>query len=139
MLHIKKIKPRYTKLITTADRFEEDYTQKGIVISAKGVIKPWQTVIAVGSVVKDIIPGDKVMINYDAYRKKKIDPNSIKNEMTVDNPVVEEHLPYIEMDDKKGNTKEYLLLEERDIMFPFEGEERKETTLIMPKKKKIII
>jgi hypothetical protein len=50
-------------------------------------------------------------------------------------------MPWVTIDDEKGNPEECLLLVDRDIEFVFKGEEvpEEKTTLIMPKDKKLIV
>ena len=67
MLHIKKIKPMFNHLLLTADRFEKDVVESGIIVAKKGDLKLWQTVVAIGSTVRDIKVGDKVMIIPDHF------------------------------------------------------------------------
>lgn len=144
MLHIKRIIPRYTQVITTANRYEkDDYNGSPIVEKGhfKGDIKQYQTVIAVGKTVRELEVGTQVMLDFEPYRKRKVPVNSIKEKMDVDNPIVEEHLPLFEMDDENGNTSEFLMMDERNVVFPFEGEEvedESQSNLILPSKKIIV-
>ena len=57
---LKKIRPLFTKLVTTADKFEEDNKVGSIVNTNQlaGTIKPYQTVVAVGSNSAGIKVGD---------------------------------------------------------------------------------
>lgn len=147
MLHIKEIKPLFTNILTTADMFAEDETVGAIITGKeklKGEIKDYQTVIAVGPMVRDIHVGDKVMINFKNYAVKKYDPNSVKEDMGM-NSTIGYSIPIVDMDDENGNPVKRLFLNDRDIVFVFEGEEIEEnqleemkTKLIMPKDKKIL-
>jgi co-chaperonin GroES (HSP10) len=142
-LHIKKIKPLFTNILTTAERYQEDVLNGGIITGkneTQGSIKFYQTVVAVGPMVRGIEVGDQVMINPKKYEVKRYDPNSVKEDMGM-NAVTGWNLPVVEMDDVAGNPQEYLFLDDRDIEFVFEGEEKKEeekSSLIMPRKKTII-
>lgn len=140
MLHIKTIKPLFTNILTTGDKYEVDEKQNGLIIAKKGDLKLYQTVMAVGSMVRDIKPGDKVMINPKNYEVKKYDPNSVKEDMGM-NAVIGYNMPWVTLDDTEGNPQECLLLIDRDISFVFEGEEvpENDSKLIMPKNKKLII
>lgn len=141
MLHIKNVKPLFTNIITTGDRFEKDDTNGGVLIqTVAGSIKPWQTVLAVGSSVRDIKVGDKVMINIDNYLIRKYDPNSVRNDMDA-NPKERYQFNWVYMEDEHGEQQNCLLLNDRDIMYVFEGEEEEEPakTIIMPQEKKIIL
>ena len=139
MLHIKKIKPLFNGIITSGDLFEEDITDRGLIISKKGDLKPYQRVLAVGSVVKDIAVGDMVMINVDNFAVKKYDANSLQNDLD-NNKTITYRLNWVAMDDEDGNPQECLFMSDRDILYVFEGEEIPEnpSNLILPKKKTII-
>lgn len=140
MLHIKKIKPLFTNILVTGNKYEKDEKQNGLIIAKKGDLKLYQEVLAVGSMIKDIKVGDWIMINPKNYAVKKYDPNSVKEDMGM-NSTVGYNMPWVTIDDEKGNPEECLLLIDRDIEFVFEGEETPEedSSLIMPKEKKIII
>lgn len=140
MLHIKEIKPLFTNILVTGNKYEEDEKQNGLIIAKKGDLKLYQTVMAVGSMVRDVKVGDQVMINPKNYAVKKYDPNSVKEDMGM-NSTTGYNMPWVTIDDEEGNPKECLLLIDRDIEFVFEGEEvpEEKTTLIMPKDKKLIV
>lgn len=139
MLHIKEIRPLYTSIVTTGNKYEEDAYEGAVLVAKKGDLKTYQTVIAVGSSVRDIKAGDQVMINVMNYAVKKYNKDSIQNDID-NNPTLNFRFNWIDLDDSDGNTKECLLLNDRDVLFAFEGEEvlSKAPTLIMPKKKTII-
>lgn len=137
MLHIKTIKPLFTNILVTGDKYEEDEKQNGLIIAKKGDLKLYQTVMAVGSMVRDIKTGDKVMINPKQYAVKKYDPNSVKEDMGM-NSTIGYNMPWVTIDDAEGSPQECLLLVDRDIEFVFEGEEIQEepkSKLIVPKNK----
>jgi len=135
MLHIKKIKPLFTSIVTTAEKFSEDVRIGGIIQQEqkKGDLKLYQKVLAVGSSVRDIKVGDMVMINPIAYVHKKYPKDSVQNDMDI-NPTLSIDIPMIAIDDENGNPKDCLFLNDRDIRFVFEGEEKNES-LIIPSKK----
>jgi len=137
MIHIKKIKPLFTTIVTTGDKFEEDMVENGLVVAVKGDMKLWQKVIAVGTAVRDIQVGDMVMIDASRYAVRKYDKNSLQNDLD-NNPVLSYHFNWVTIDDADGNPKECLLLQDRDIQYVFEGEEKKET-IITPGKKTILM
>lgn len=133
MLHVTKVRPMFTSIVTTADRFEEDYTEGGIVMASRGDYKPWQTIIAVGTSIRDLKEGDKVMLNLDNYIVRKYDKNSLQNDLD-NNKKVRYAFNFIKMDDADGNTGEYFLFNDRDVLYAFEGEEKEEPIkLIKPK------
>lgn len=139
MLKIKTIKPLFTSIVTTGDKFEKDVTVGGIIQQdqKKGDLKLYQKVLAVGSAVRDIKVGDMVMINPIAYVRKKYSKDSVQNDMD-NNPTLSINIPTVPVTDEKGNTQECLLLTDRDIQFVFEGEEVNES-IIVPEKKKLIL
>lgn len=130
MLHIRKIKPLFTSIITTGDKFEKDLIENGVLIASKGDLKVWQKVIAVGSMVKEINVGDMVMIDIDHFAFKKYNKNSVQNDMD-NNPVLGYHFNWVTVEEKDGEPKECLLLNDRDIQYVFEGEE-KDDVIIKP-------
>ena len=132
MLHIKAIKPLFTGILTTGCKYEEDMRENGIIVANKGDLKLYQTVIAVGPSVRDIKEGDQVMIDPSAYARRKYDKNSIQNDMN-NNPIVEWHFPWVVVDDENGNPQDCLLINDRDIKFVFEGDEKNES-IIVPNK-----
>lgn len=135
MLHIKTLKPLFTSLLVTGEKYTEDITENGIIVNNKGDLKLYQKVLAVGSSVRDIKVGDMVMFNPKDYAVMKYDPNSVKNDMDM-NKVVKWNLPWVTVDDEEGNPQDCLLLKDRDVLFVFEGEEVKNSgsSLIMPDK-----
>ena len=139
MLKIKTIKPLFTSIVTTGDKFEKDVTVGGIIQQdqKKGDLKLYQKVLAVGSAVRDIKVGDMVMINPINYVRKKYSKDSVQNDMD-NNPTLSINIPTVPVTDENGNTQECLLLTDRDIQFVFEGEEVNES-IIIPEKKKLIL
>lgn len=136
-LHITAIKPLFTSILTTGERYKEDMRENGLIVANKGDLKTYQTVISVGSSVRDIKPGDQVMIDITHFAVMKIDPNSIKKEFDMDK-VVKWNIPWVEIDDADGNTKACLLINDRDVKFVFEGKEVNDS-IIIPDKPKIIM
>ena len=137
MLHVTKIKPLFDHLLITADRFDKDMIHNGVIVAGKGDLKLWQTVVAVGSVVRDIKVGDKVMINPNDFAVKKYNKNSVQNDLD-NNPVLTYNFPFETVDDEKGNPKDYLYISDRDVKYVFEGTE-KDDSLILPGKTKLIM
>lgn len=141
MLHIKSIRPRYTTVITTADRYTEDAVTNGIITDSnatKGRIKWNQTVVAVGPMVRDLQPGDKVMLNPEAFAVRKYDKNSIQNDMG-NNSVTTYQVPVVTVEDEEGNPVEQLYIDENSIQYAYEGEETTGGEILIPEKPKIII
>ena len=137
MLHITKIKPLFNHLLVTGDKFEKDMVVGGVIVAKKGDLKLWQTVTAIGSTVRDIKVGDKVMIIPDHFAVKKYNKNSVQNDLD-NNPVLTYNFPFETVENEDGETRDYLYISDNDVRYVFEGEE-KEETLILPRKKKVII
>lgn len=137
MLHINKIKPLFTSIITTDSRFEKDMVDGGLIIAKKGDLKLWQKVIAVGSSVRDIKVGDMVMINAANYAVKKYSKDSLQNDLD-NNPVLDYRFNWVTIDNSKGEPQECLLLNDRDIQYVFEGEEKDDVILTTGKKTLIV-
>lgn len=133
MLHIKKVKPMFTNIVTTGERFKKDFTQGGLIVAKQGDLKVWQKVVAIGSSVRDIKVGDMVMINIANYAVRKYSKDSIQNDLD-NNPKIKYNFNWITMDDKDGNQMDCLLLNDRDILYSFEGEEEDEIFKIPSKK-----
>ena len=133
MLKVKSIKPLFTGILTTANKYETTSTKNGIIISAKqteGHITEYQTVVKVGSSVREIKPGDIVLINPSRYLRKKFDENSIRDDFDK-NPTIEINIPTVVINDK-----EYFLIEDRDVAYIIDDcEEIPDTkpSIIMPK------
>ena len=133
MLKVKSIKPLFTGVLTRANKYETTSTKNGIIISAKqteGHIKEYQTVVKVGSSVREIKPGDIVLINPSRYLRKKFDENSIRDDFDK-NPTIEINIPTVVINDK-----EYFLIEDRDVAYIIDDcEEIPDTkpSIIMPK------
>jgi hypothetical protein len=77
-------------------------TEDGIIDGSKeeGGIREYQTVIAVGSTVKCVKPGDLVVINPARYQIMKHKEGSLKDGVITDNPVMGYNFPILVIDDK---------------------------------------
>ena len=118
MINIKKIRPLFTKIVTTMNRYEEDQTTEGgLVVAQKqaGAVKEYQTIVAVGSNSAGLKVGDVVMVNPSRYAVMKHKEGSLKDGVISDNPVLGYNLPIIELDKVP-----HLLLETSDIDFVVE-------------------
>lgn len=141
MLKIKKIKPMFTAIVTTMDKYNHDViTAGGLIDTTKqeGGLKEYQTVLAVGGSVRDIQVGDIVCVNPTRFAVKQHKAGTLKDGIITDNPVVKYNFDVIEIDNKQC-----LLLQDRDIDFIIEDfEEVPDPTpspIIQPEKKKIIV
>ena len=111
---IKKIKPLYTRIVTTMDMYVEDQVgMNGLidVTKLKKGIKEYQKVIAVGTSVRNVKEGDLVCINPDRYAIRKFSENSLKKDI-MENNVVRYNFNVVKIKDK-----DYLLLDEADVEF----------------------
>lgn len=139
MLKIKKIKPMFTALITTMDKYEQDVTTGGLINVTKmqGGLKEYQTVLAIGGSVRDIKVGDLVCVNPTRFAVKKHQAGSLKDGVVTDNPVTTYNFDVIEMDGRQC-----LLLQDRDIEFIIEEFEEvpdpTPSTIIQPDNKLIV-
>lgn len=118
MLKVKSIKPLFTSLITTMDKYEQDKITDGGLIDAskqQGTLKEYQTVLAVGDSVRNIKVGDLVCVNPARFAVRKHEKGSMRDGVITDNPVVGYNFDIVEMDGKNC-----LLLQDRDIEFIIE-------------------
>ena len=125
MIEIKSIKPLFTGIITTADKYtEDDVHESGIILNVEGSVRDYQKVLAVGSSVRDIKVGDLVVLDYSHYAKKKFSDNSLREDF-VDNPTVSIEVPIVTMDGK-----DVFLIDQRDVKYVIEDYEE-----VTPEKK----
>lgn len=116
-MKIKKIKPMFTGIITTADKYVEDQTSSGLITDMKKLkrtLKEYQKVLAVGSAVRDIKVGDLVCVNPSRYENRKFKENSLKNDL-MENSIVGYNFNVVELDGI-----ECLRLDQMDIDFVIE-------------------
>lgn len=138
MLKIHKIKPVYTRIITTANKYESSQKTGNLldVNKLEGRYKEYQTVVRVGSSVREVKEGDVILIDPSRYMKRQFSDNSLREDF-VENPIVEINIPTVTMDDT-----DYFMIEERDIAYIIEESEEvpdKKTgqSIILPKNKVI--
>lgn len=140
MKKLISIKPMFNKIVTTMDCYEEDQMIGGLLDTrkTKGSLKEYQTVVAVGSTVRDIKVGDVVAINPTRYAVMEHKDGSLKNGVISDNMRVGYKFNTITINDK-----EHLMLYDQDIDFVvLESEDVEEPTgptIIQPEKPKIIV
>ena len=134
---IKKIKPMFNGLITTMNRYEQDVKVKGtdlIDSSKSNAVKEYQTVVAVGPMVRGIEVGDTVFINPNRYAVMKHKAGSLQDGVIKDNPVIGYNFDIVEIEGVN-----HLYLQDSDIKFVAEIEEFNENPLIYTKKPEIIV
>lgn len=139
MLVIKKIQPMYTKILTTMCKYEEDeLTAGGLIDSTKtqGTLKEYQTVVAVGNLVRNVKVGDLVCINPERYAVKKHEAGSLKDGVITDNPVIKYNFNIMELEGVP-----HLLLDENDVSFiitDYEEVKEQKSDLYVPKTSLIV-
>lgn len=118
-MKLKKIKPLFTSLVTTMDKYDAPTINDiGLIDTTKkeGSVKEFQRVIAVGDTVRECKPGDLVCINPARYAVRKYQENSIKNDLSEMNPITRFVFKTVELADEG----ECLLLDVRDILYIIE-------------------
>jgi len=122
MFKIKKVKPLFTGIITTAKVYSEDLkTASGILLGGTkmaGSMNPFQFVYAVGPMVTGVKEGDVVCINFKRYLVPKHLPGKIENNTQADNMVASYEIPLINIDGT-----DYLFLQNNDIEYVVEDYE----------------
>lgn len=137
---IKKVKPMFNRLITTMDIYETDQYKNGMldITKQKGSVKEYQTVVAVGTTVRDIKVGDEVLIDPTRYMTVKHNDKSLKKNVVGDELKVGYDIPTIKLDGK-----DHLLLFDQDISYIIEDSEEvedpAEPLIIKPEKPSIIL
>lgn len=128
MIKIKKIKPLFNRVVTTAVTYKEDGVNDGIVDASKaeGAIMEYQTVVSVGKMVTCVKPGDLVVINPTRYAVMKHKEGSLKDGVITDNPVLGYNFPLIELDGKP-----HLFIYDSDIDYIIKEVEEVEDTPII--------
>lgn len=119
MFKIKKVKPLFTGVITTARTYVGDVkNSSGIIVSMDGQLNPFQHVVAVGDMVKDIKEGDIVKPNFKRYVKTEHTPGAIDDKTNIqkDDMRFSYELPIIEIDDQvclymQNNDVEYVVVD----------------------------
>lgn len=131
MYKIKKIKPMFNQVVTTMNMYKDVIRNSGVIdASRSNTIKEYQTVIAVGPMVKSVQPGDVVFINPRRYMKiahkdglKDLEKNIVQDDMHAYLDI-----PRYELYDRPdGSCREVLMIFDNDIIFAAEGEEFEET------------
>ena len=145
MIVLKKVKPMFTSLITTADKYEQDLkTVGGIIDTSKaGTLKEYQRVLAVGPDVREVKVGDLVCINPANYAVRKYDKSSTKEAMTEHyNATIGYNFNFIELNNElclklRDNDIDYIVEEFEEVADPVS--QTTESGIILPPEKKIII
>lgn len=117
MINIKKVRPMFTKILTTMEKYDEDQMNGALIDTSKqaGSVKEYQRIVAVGSNSAGLKEGDVVMINPMRYAVMKHKKGTLKDGVIDDNPIIGYNLPVIDV-----NGVPHLLLETSDIDFVIE-------------------
>ena len=86
-----------------------------------------------GTCVRDVKPGDKIMINPKRYAVMKHQEGSLKDGVIQDNPVIQYRFDVVEIDGVP-----HLLLQDSDVMYVFEGREEEPSPIIGINKQLIV-
>lgn len=113
-IKVLKAKPLFTGVITTCNQWEMDGESDGLIDTEKssGIVKPHQTVVAVGSSARNVKEGDVVIIDPSRFMEKKYHDGSLKNGVVKENEIVGFNFPIIDI-----NGIPHLLLREDDISY----------------------
>lgn len=88
---IKKVRPLFTSVFVTMDMYDDvdlesvDFVGDDV---SRGGLKPYQRVLSVGSMVRNVKEGDIVAIRPDRYAVRKHQEGSLKDGVIEDNVVV---------------------------------------------------
>lgn len=140
MKKLIKVRPMFNRIITTMDVYEEDQYNGALIDGSrqKGSLKEYQTVLSVGTTVRDIKVGDIVCINPTRYMVTKHRDKSLQSNIMGDELAIGYKFNTIKLDDK-----ECLMLFDQDIDFIVEESEDIEDPtgplIIQPEKPSIII
>ena len=112
---IKKIKPTFAAIITTA--WNEDKAKGDIILLNRNNndVSEIQKVVAIGSMVETLKVGDIVHINPIRYGKPKYKEGSLKDGVVENNFMVEYNIPTVETSEGK-----FLFLQDRDVDYIIE-------------------
>lgn len=105
IFEILKAKPTFNRILITADTYteEECVSDTGMIKKdSVGVLKEIQTVLAVGESVRNCKVGDKVVVDYSPYQKRKFTKDSTKDDMPDEyyNPIISFEVPTYQIDGK---------------------------------------
>ena len=122
MFKIKKVRPLFTGVITTAKKYVGDQhaDHNGLILDTRkldGSLNPYQTIVSVGSMIKDLAEGDVVKINFKRYAKAQHTPGAIDaaENKQFDNLSLTYEIPMIVLDGQ-----ECLFIQNNDIEYVVE-------------------
>lgn len=120
MKKLIKVKPMFNRIVTTMDTYEKDQYNGTLLDTSKqkGSLKEYQTVLAVGTSVRDIKEGDIVCIDPTRYMVTKHRAKSLQGNIMGDDIAIGYKFNTINLNDK-----ECLMLFDQDISFIVEESE----------------
>lgn len=130
---MKKVRPMFNNIVTTADKYEEDQMAGGLIVVPAGNIKEYQKVVAVGGSVRDIKVGDLVKVKFDRYMKMRHKKGSLQDGVIADNTAIEVVLPMILI-----NNIEHLSLNDIDVEYVVEEYDETASSIIAPDNKIVL-
>lgn len=129
---IKKVRPLFTGVITTAKKYVGMQTadKGGLILDTRkmdGSLNTYQTVLSVGTMVHDLKEGDIVKVNFKRYAKSRHTPGAIDEaeNKQFDNMSITYEIPMIIINDE-----ECLFLQNNDIEYVIEEYEVDEGGLL---------
>lgn len=113
-IKVLKATPMFNGVITTCHQWEVDGESDGLIDTAKsqGIVKPHQTVVAIGSAARSVKVGDTVIIDPTRFAKMRYNENSLKNNVVKENEIIGFDFPIISINDEP-----HMLLTESDISY----------------------
>lgn len=132
---IKKIKPMFNGVVTTMNKYGNEYLKGTTMLdpTKSGTVKEYQTVVAVGPIVRGIEPGDVVYINPKRYAIMEHKEGSMHDGVIKDNPVIGYKFDIVEIEGVP-----HLYLADNDIKYVAEVEEFEENpSIVVPDAPKI--
>ena len=125
------VTPMFNKIITTANSME---STTGIIEVTKLPVDEIQTVVAVGSNVRDIKVGDLVCIDPSRYAVRKYAKNSAKSEIEeYANSVIDYQIPGVILDGIK-----HLMIMDSDVTFIIDKYVKEEEKTLINLESKLI-
>lgn len=140
MRKLIKVKPMFNRIITSMETYEEDQYNGNLLDTTKqkGSLKEYQTVLAVGTTVRDIKVGDLVCIDPTRYMVTKHRERSLQSNIMGDDMAIGYKFNTIKLGDE-----ECLMLFDQDVSFIIEKyediEDQAAPIIIQPEKPKIIV
>lgn len=140
MKKLIKVKPMFNRIITSMCTYEKDQYNGNLLDTTKqkGSLKEYQTVLAVGTTVRDINVGDVVCIDPTRYMVTKHRDKSLQGNIMGDDMAIGYKFNTIKLGDD-----ECLMLFDQDISFIVEESEDVEDPtgplIIQPEKPSIVV